>query len=232
MVRPAQRRALVRWAGQSYQISERRSCRAVGVSRSTVRYKSRCPSQQPLRKRIRELAQVRVRAGYRQIYVLLRREGWQVNHKRVYRLYSEEGLALKRQRRRRHRSAKPRVKRTGPDQPNQQWAMDFMHDTLCDGKKIRILTVIDIFSRECVALVAASRFSGATVAEILSQAGKKRGNLPKQIRVDNGTEFTSKALDHWAYWNKVQLDFSRPGKPSDNAFIEAFNASLGRECLS
>ena len=115
---------------------------------------------------------------------------------------------------------------------NEQWAMDFMHDTLASGQNFRVLTAIDLFTRECVALVAAFGFSGSSVVGALERAGDERGSLPHRIRVDNGTEFTSKALDHWAYWNSVRLDFSRPGKPVDNAFIESFNASLRRECLS
>jgi putative transposase len=177
------------------------------------------------------LAAVRLAAGYRQLHVFLRREGWQVNHKRVYRLYREEGLSLKRHRRRRHRSATLRAERPVVTAPDQQWAMDFMHDTLAGGASIRVLTVIDLYTRECVALQAARTFGGAEVAGTLEAARRDRG-LPGRVRVDNGTEFTSKALDHWAYWNGVQLDFSRPGKPVDNAFIEAFNASLRRECLS
>jgi putative transposase len=232
MVRPAQRRLVVSWARRAYQVSERRACLSIGVSRSSIRYRSVRPDQAPLRRRLRELASVRVRAGYRTLHTFLRREGWPVNHKRVYRLYSEEGLPLKRQRRRRHRSAVVRIERPAVTARNQQWAMDFMHDTLAGGAKIRVLTAIDLFSRECVALMAAETFSGAQVSALLVRAGIERGGLPSRIRVDNGTEFTSKALDHWAYWNHVQLDFSRPGKPVDNAFVEAFNASVRRECLS
>jgi putative transposase len=110
--------------------------------------------------------------------------------------------------------------------------MDFMHDTLADGRTIRVLTVLDVYSRECVGLVAGGGFKGEDVGMILSQAGKKRGALPGIISVDNGTEFTSKALDHWAYWNKVRLNFSRPGRPGDNPHIEAFNSLVRRECLS
>ena len=109
--------------------------------------------------------------------------------------------------------------------------MDFVHDTLTDGRTIRVLAVVDVFTRECVVLEARPRFSGHDVAMVLSEAGAGDG-LPPTIQVDNGSEFTSKALDHWAYWNQVQLDFSRPGKPTDNAVIESFNASLRRECLS
>jgi putative transposase len=231
MVRPAARRALVHWAREAYQLSERRACRAVGVYRALLRYRSRRPSQQPLRARLRELAAVRIRAGYQQLYGLLRREGWRVNHKRVYRLYGEEGLALRRRRPRRHRSAVVRVQRTAPTRPNEQWAMDFMHDTLADGRAVRILTMLDVYTRECLALIAAATFRGSDVARILDTVGGTCGR-PERITVDNGTEFTSKALDHYAYWNRIQLDFSRPGKPVDNTFIEAFNGTLRRECLT
>ncbi len=149
-----------------------------------VRYRSRRPSQQPLRTRLRELASVRLRAGYQQLHVLLRREGWRVNHKRVYRLYTEEGLALRRRRPRRHRSAVARVRLPAPTQPNEQWAMDFMHDTLADGRAVRILTVLDVYARECVALVGAAAFSGGDVARVLTIAGVDRG-LPQRITVDN-----------------------------------------------
>jgi putative transposase len=231
MVRPAARRALVHWAREAYQLSERRACRSVGVYRALVRYRRRRPSQAPLRARLRELATVRLRAGYQQLYVLLRREGWRVNHKRVYRLYTEEGLALRRRRPRRHRSAVVRVRPASPSGPNEQWAMDFMHDTLADGRGVRILTVIDIYTRECLAAIPARTFRGDDVVRVLSQLAATRSR-PQRIRVDNGTEFTSKALDHWAYFNGVHLDFSRPAKPVDNTFIEAFNGTLRRECLS
>ena len=231
MVKPAQRRALAVWAKEAYALSEVRACRAVGVWRSSVRYKSRRSHQDVLRRRIRELASVRVRAGYRQVHLLLRREGWPVNKKRVYRLYSDENLTLRQRRPRRHRTAAVRLVRPRPTQANELWAMDFMHDTLASRETIRVLTAIDVCTRECVALVVARRFSGSDVAEILGSVGRARG-LPARIQVDNGTEFTSRSLDHWAYWNKVELDFSRPGKPSDNAFIESFNATARRECLS
>jgi putative transposase len=201
------------------------------VYRALVRYRSRRPSQAPLRGRLRELAAVRLRAGYQQLYVLLPREGWRVNHKRIYRLYTEEGLALRRRRPRRHRSAVLRVQPAPPRGPNEQWAMDFMQDTLADGRPVRILTVIDIYTRECLAAIPAATFRGGDVARILSQLAVTRSR-PQRIRVDNGTEFTSKALDHWAYFNGVALDFSRPAKPVDNTFIEAFNGTLRRECLS
>jgi putative transposase len=194
-------------------------------------YRSRRPSQEPLRRRIRELAASRVSYGYLRLHVLLRREGWQVNRKRVYRLYREEGLTLKRRRPKRARSALQRLERPVLERENQRWAMDFVHDTLTGGRCIRVLAVIDAFTRECLALTAQHGFRGDDVARVLSSVSDER-QLPEVIAVDNGTEFTSTALDHWSYWNRVKLDFSRPGKPTDNAIIESFNASLRRECLS
>lgn len=231
-MRPAQRRELVQWVRRAYQLTERRACCAVGVARSSVRYRSVRPAQDLLRRRLREMASVRVRSGYRQFYVLLRREGWALNHKRVYRIYKDEGLALARRRPRRHRTATRRPSRPPPQRANEVWAMDFVHDTTADGRPFRVLTVIDLFTRECVALEAARGFSGAAVGEALDQARRERGTAPSRIRVDNGTEFTSKVLDRWAWGAKVELDFSRPGKPTDNAFVEAFNGTLRRECLS
>jgi len=232
MVSPTQRRSGVVWAREAYRLPERRACRAMGISRSTVRYKSVRPPREPLRARLRELAAVRVSYGYRRLHILLRREGWGVNRKLIERMYREEGLTLKRKKPKRRRSAVRRERGAAPTAVNERWAMDFVHDTLSNGRTVRVLTVLDVYSRECVALEAGVGFRGEDVARILSAAAKKRGNRPTVISVDNGTEFTSKALEHWAYWNHVKLDFSRPGKPTDNPFIEAFNGSLRRECLS
>lgn len=232
MVSPAQRREGVGWAQRAYRVSERRAVGVFGVARSSVRYLSRRAPREPLRCRIREIAGARVSFGYRQIHTLLRREGWPVNHKLIYRLYREEGLTLRRKRPKRRRSAAHREQRNPTTGPNQRWAMDFVHDTLSGGQTIRVLAVIDVHTRECLVLRAARGFKGEDVAAALSEAGARTSALPDLISVDNGTEFTSKSLDHWAYWNRVQLDFSRPGKPTDNAHAEAFNSVLRRECLS
>jgi putative transposase len=181
--------------------------------------------------RLKELAAVRISYGYRRLHILLRREGWPINHKRVYRLYSEEGLALRRKRPKRRRSAMVRRASQVARSPNERWAMDFMHDTLAHGEKMRVLTVIDVFTRECLALEAKKCFRGEDVANILADLTKERGR-PRMIQCDQGTEFTSLAMDHWAYWNKVRIDFSRPGKPGDNARNEAFNGTVRRECLT
>ena len=232
MVSPTQRRAGVRWAREAYQLPERRACRVMGFSRSTERYQSVRPSREPLRARLKELAAVRVSYGYRRLHIMLRREGWPVNRKLIERLYREEGLTLKRKKPKRRRSAVRRERSTPAASVNERWARDFVHDTLSNSRTVRVLTVLDVYSRECVALEAGVGFRGEDVGRVLSAAAEERGSLPKTISVDNGTEFTSRALDHWAYWNRVKLDFSRPGKPTDNPFIEAFNGSLRRECLS
>jgi len=180
---------------------------------------------------MREITEVRLHYGYRRVHVMLRREGWTVNHKRVYRLYRAEGLGLRRKRPKRRRAAMPRQVRIRPTRTNERWTMDFMSDALAGGQKLRVLTIVDTYTRECVALEVGPHFTGAEVARVLTRIGIERG-LPAVINCDNGTEFTSKALDQWAWGRGVQLDFSRPGKPTDNATIEAFNASVRRECLS
>ena len=221
----------MRTVRDAFQLSERRACHAVGVWRSGVRYRSRRPSQLPLRQRIREIAAVRLSYGYKRVHVLLQREGWPVNRKRVHRLYREEQLQLRRKRPTRRRSAVAREGRAAATAPNQRWAMDFVHDQLGDGRAFRVFAAVDVFTRECVALVARPRFRGADVAAVLTAVGAQRP-LPAVIQCDNGTEFTSIALDHWAYARGVRLDFSRRGTPTDNAVAESFNASLRRECLS
>ncbi len=231
MVSPAVRRAWVAWVAEAFCVSVRRACRATGVERSLITYRSRKAPQGALRQRLRELAGTRVSYGYKRLHILLRREGWRVNQKRIYRLYGEEALALRRKRPRRRKSAVLRGPRLVPTQANEVWAMDFMHDTLYDGRRLRVLTLIDSHTRECLALVVRPSFCGADVASVLAQIGTTRP-LPARITVDNGTEFTSRALDAWAYRHQVQLDFSRPGRPVDNCLIEAFNGSLRRECLS
>jgi putative transposase len=202
------------------------------VSRRLVWYRSVRPDDAPLRRRLHELATTRVSYGSRRLHVLLRRDGLRVNYKKVHRLYVEEGLQLKPRRRHRRRAATPRMHRPVVTAVNQRWAMDFMHDVLANGASVRVFTLIDVWNRECVALRVATRFTGNDVATILSEMGTTRGTLLAVIQCDNGTEFTSVALDHWAYWNHAQLDFSRPGKPVDNSVCEAFNGTVRRECLS
>lgn len=215
----------------AYGVSERRACGVLLFPRSTQRYTSVADGQAALRMRLRDLAAVRVSYGYRRLHVLLQREGWKVNHKRVHRLYRLEDLALRRKTPRRHVSAQRRESRPVPTGRDHSWSMDFMSDELYDGRPIRLLTLVDNFTRESPALWVDRSIGGLRVAEVLERLAQER-RLPKIIRVDNGPEFTSKVLDHWAYLHGVQLDFSRPGKPTDNAFIEAFNARVRQECLN
>lgn len=215
----------------TYGVSERRACEVITLGRSSYRYKSVAGEQVALRMRLKELAASRVSYGYRRLHVLLRREGWQVNHKRVYRLYREDGLPLRRKNPRRHVSSQRRLVVTAATRPNESWSMDFMADELFDGRRIRLLTIVDNFTRESIAIVVDSGIGGRGVVEALSRVAVTR-SLPQTIQVDNGPEFTSKRLDQWAYLNGVKLDFSRPGKPTDNAFIEAFNGRLRQECLN
>ncbi len=181
--------------------------------------------------RLKELAESRVRYGYRRLHVLLQREGWRINHKRTYRLYSEEGLSIRTRSPRRRRSCRYRSGRAAAEGVNDVWAMDFLSDRLFDDRPFRILTIVDCHTREALATVARTNFRAHQVVEELDRIARRRGK-PGSIRVDNGPEFAGRLLDQWAYLNKVQLDFSRPGKPTDNAFIEAFNARLRQECLN
>lgn len=181
--------------------------------------------------RIRDLAHARPRFGSLRIWVLLRREGWLVNRKRVRRLYRLEGLQLRMRVRRRKHIALHRGAAPTPAGPTERWSMDFVHDTLADGRPFRILTVVDNWSRQSPVLEAGVRMSGETVGQVLDRALNGTPG-PRSITVDHGTEFQSRALEDWAYRRGVQLDFIRPGKPVENAFIESFNGRLRDECLN
>ena len=232
MVGRIRRKAVLPQIRKTWRLSERRACEILNVNRRTVRYRSvRVDFNAALRLRIKAIAEVRIRYGQRRIHVLLRREGWNVNIKRVARLYREEGLAIRTKTPRRRRAALVREARDQPTSPNQSWAMDFMHDVLADGSKIRLLTIVDTYSRESVALEVAFGFKAPQVVEVLRPVISERGT-PQRIYCDNGPEFVSLHLDQWAHWNRVKLDFSRPGRPSDNAFCESFNNRVRQELLN
>ena len=200
--------------------------------RSVHRYRPSRDEQVVLRKRMKEIALVRVRYGYRRIHVLLRREGWAVNHKRIQRLYREEGLNLRAKRPRRHVMAARWLERQGPSAANEIWAMDFVSDALFDGRRFRALTMVDAFARECLAIEVDQALKADKVEAVLERLTYARGTATGKIRVDNGPEFILRVLDHWAYQHQVTLDFSRPGKPTDNSFVESFNGRLRDECLN
>lgn len=230
-MRPAQRRAAVAYAQEQLGLSQRRACRLVGGARSTVRYHSRGRgADNALRTRLRELAAQRPRFGYRRLHVLLRREGIIVNHKRVERLYRAEGLAV-RQRTRRSRSRIQRGRPPAPQRANEQWALDFLHDALASGRTIRLLSVIDVFTREALALEVDTSLPGSRVVRTLDRLRRERP-LPTQLVLDNGPELISHALAQWAQQHAVTLHFIDPGKPVQNAFCESFHGRLRDECLN
>ena len=223
---------MVKKTQSAYGVSQRRACEVLRHPRSTQRYESVKDDQAALRARIKEIAGVHVTWGYQRIWTKLRREGWAVNRKRVYRLYREEGLCVGRHKPRRHRSAVTRPELIKASRADESWSMDFMSDQLFDGRRFRLLTIVDDFTRESLAIEIDRRLTGDDVARVLDGIKVERGALPEKIRVDNGSEFTSKRLDQWAYLGGVSLDFSRPGKPTDNGLIEAFNGRLRAECLN
>lgn len=184
-----------------------------------------------MEQRIKEICQTRVRFGYRRVHVLLRREGWDINAKKTYRIYKELGMQLRNKTPKRRVKAKLRDDRAEAVGPNDVWAMDFVHDQLATGRKIRVLTVVDTFSRYVPTLDARFSYRGENVVATLDRVCGQIG-YPKTIRVDQGSEFISRDMDLWAYQRGVTLDFSRPGKPTDNAFIEAFNGRFRAECLN
>ena len=199
------------------------------LQRSVYYYRHRRDPQTELRLRLKDLAAARVRYGYERLHTLLVREGWQINLKRVYRLYHEEGLSL-RLKTKKKRISERRVPLSRPAAPNECWSMDFVHDRLADGRPFRLLTLVDNFSRVSPAIECDFSFNGQRVVAVLERL--KESGLPQTIKVDNGSEFISKALDAWAHRHGVKLEFSRPGKPTDNAFIESFNGRLRQECLN
>lgn len=211
-------------------MSERRSCRVLGIGRSLLQYTPRPDRNAALRVRLKELAETRRRFGSPRLHVLLKREGWAVNHKRVERLYRQEGLSLKRKRRKKSGSHL-RVVLPAPSRINERWSMDFVTDSLVNGRRFRSLTIVDDYSRECVAIEADFSLTGERVTRILERLAMTRG-LPTIITVDNGPEFAGKALDAWAYRRGIKLHFIRPGKPVENAYIGSFNGRFRDECLN
>lgn len=225
-----ERRRVVEKVQAAVGVSERRATRFTGFPRSTIRYRSRREPQEELRARIHALALERPRWGYRRLHTLLRREGWAVNRKRVQRLYREEGLAVRRKGKRR-RSQVPRPVRELLGQPNERWSLDFASDTLSSGRTFRCLTVLDEYSRECVAIHVAHSIPAVRVIDVLERVNVERG-LPEVIITDNGSEFTSRAFDTWAYARGIKIEYIQPGKPVQNCFVESFIGSLRDECLN
>ena len=230
MVSPQCKREAVGILTAERALSVTRACGLVGISRSLYRYRSRLAPALELRNRIAELAAMKRRYGYRRIQVLLRREGWSMNHKRTCRLYREQGLAVRRRKRKRIGLAE-RLLMPVPQAPNQNWSMDYVADGLIDGRKLRVLAIVDDYTRECLVLEVDTSLPGARVVAVLERLAEIRG-LPGSITVDHGPEFESQVLDAWAYQRGVRLAFIRPGKPVDNCYIESFNGRFRDECLN
>ena len=224
------KRAMVAKVMTTHALSQRRACGLIGITRRGLQRASAEDRNHNLRQRLRELAEQRRRWGCPMLYLVLRREGWRANHKRVERLYREEGLALRR-RRRRKRLSHLRVVRERPVAANQTWAVDFIHDSLISGRRFRAFAVLDEWSRESLAIEVDVSLTGERVTRVLERLRSRRG-LPTVIQSDNGPELRGRVLDQWAYENGVRLQFIEPGKPIQNAYIESFNARLREECLN
>ncbi len=230
-MKPAAKKAAAEHAQAVHALSERRACRLMKLSRTTKRRSKQRSDDPRLVVRLRELAETRRRFGYRRLHVLLKREGFKVNQKKLRRIYREQKLTVKMRKKSRLRSI-ARMPMAAPTKVNQRWSMDFVSDQLGpSGRRIRILTVVDVLTRECIALYAGFSIPGAEVVRVLQKIVDERG-MPESFSIDNGTEFTGKAMDQWAHDRRIKLDFIRPGKPQENGFIESFNGKLRDECLN
>jgi putative transposase len=230
MVTPVVERQAVAHLSQHFQVSQRRACQGINADRTSMRYRSVRPDDADLRTRLRELAAVRRRFGYRRLLILLRREGTRVNHKKLRRLYREERLQVRR-RGGRKRALGTRAPLALPQGPNQRWSLDFVSDTLTDSRRFRMLAVVDDFTRECLVLVADTSLSGVRVGRELDAIIARRGR-PRSIVSDNGTELTSMAILSWSQETQIEWHYIAPGKPTQNAFIESFNGRLRDELLN
>lgn len=221
-------KAAIEQMKKEYAFSERRACRLVMVAVSTYRYETR-RSDEPLRTRLVQLAREKPRFGYRRLHVLLRRSGERVNHKRLHRIYREAGLMIRRKKRKHcMRVGQPLRSRTGA---NQEWALDFVHDAVECGRTIRVLSVVDAYTRECLALEVDTSFASRRVTRVLEAIVAQRGQ-PKAIRCDNGPELTSRHFLAWCVERQIELIHIQPGKPTQNPHVESFHGRLREECLA
>ncbi len=228
-IQPAHKKEIANELQKEFKLSERRVCRLLSINRTFKRYvPAKNEENEVITKRLGELAVRWKRFGYKRLHVLLRREGFKINHKRTYRLYKEAGLTL-----RKRKKKSPSEKRGKPElaaSPNSRWSFDFVSDATANGRRIKVLTVIDEVTRECLALEVDTSITGQRVASVLNRIAFFRG-YPKEVLTDNGPEFTSVALSEWAYEKKINHLFIEPGKPVQNAYIESFNGKFREECL-
>jgi putative transposase len=229
-LKPRVKRLAISYAMESLGLSQRKACELVNLSSSVYRYKPKAGADDILRQRLRELAAQRKRFGSPRLHLLLKREGLVINHKHTERLYKEEGLALRKKRRRKG-AAGSRVILQMPHRTNERWSMDFVTDSIVTGRHFRALAIVDDYSRECPAIEVDTSLCGHRVVNVLERLSETRG-LPDVITMDNGPEFAGKAMDNWAYLKGVKLNFIRPGKPIENAYAESFIGRLRDECLN
>ena len=228
---PGLRRSAVTWAISEKGYSQRRACKLVGIEPKTCRYTSRRPDDGAVRARLRALASERRRFGYRRLHILLARDGVKLNHKRLFRIYREERLGV-RKRGGRKRALGTRSPMAPPEAANQRWSLDFVSDALSSGRRFRVLAVVDDFTRECLGLVADTSLSGLRVGRELDRIAAMRGCRPAMIVSDNGTELTSHAILRWQEERGVLWHYIAPGKPQQNGFVESFNGRFRDECLN
>lgn len=227
---PTALRKACAWLVSERDVSQRRACKVVGLHRSVARYRRRERNDEAIRERLKDLAGRHRRYGYLRLHVLLRREGLAINRKRTYRLYRDEGLAV-RTRKRKRLAGRERLPLTASVRRNQRWSMDFVSDSLCSGRRFRVLDIVDDFTRESPGQLVDLSISGARVTGFLDQLAVLHG-LPEEIVMDNGSEFTSKAMFLWSLKTGVQLRFIQPGKPMQNGYAESFNGKFRDECLN
>jgi putative transposase len=223
---------MANWLIDNYQVPARRACRCINLAHSMYYYRHHPKDDTLLKMRMKEIAQTRIRYGFKRIFILMRREGFIDNHKRMYRVYKAAGLNLRTKRPRRSRSGAHRLERLDTLSINKVWSMDFVQDALFNGERFRVLTVVDNCSKICHGLLVGKSLKGIDVVHELSRICMVENTYPERIQCDNGSEFICKEVDLWAYENKVTMDFSRPGKPTDNPYVESFNGKFRDECLS
>lgn len=229
-MKPADRRVAAKYLQTDYEVGVTRACGLIEMSRSNYHYQSCRGDDSRLRQAIRHKAQQRKRWGYRRLQVLLQRDGYRDNHKRIYRIYREEGLQVRKRRRKRVRT-KRSFELQASERANQRWSIDFMHDSTASGRKLRILNIVDDYTREAIWMEVSTSISGAQVTRVLDQLIELRGK-PESLLSDNGPEFTGKVLDAWTYEQKINHQFIQPGKPNQNAYVESFNGKVRDECLN
>jgi len=229
MVRPAQRRNVVQFLQSAYRLSQRRACQLAQLSRKAAAYQPLSRRDDALKKRLKELGESYPRYGYLMLHALLKAEGLVINRKRTYRVYTELGLQVRTKRRK--KLVRPRIPMLLPRRLNERWSLDFVHDQLADGRRFRVLNVVDDFSRRCVGQLVDTSISGVRLVRYLEELALTRP-MPKSLVLDNGPELTSKALFFWSQKTGVKLCFIQPGKPTQNAFVESFNGRFRDGCLN